>query len=153
TKTELMAHFDQVVTDPEVRRADLEQFLEDLGNVGRLFLGRYPVCHTSGSQGQSLIILQDRLTLDELVLLHVTRGNISFGSREAGRRFRHPGRLAVIISRPGFFPSPWVWQHLPPALKPFVRLLYVAAADPELEEKLNAFRPTALTANPSVLEL
>src|SRR5262245_25061248 len=153
TKGELMAHFDRVVTDPLVRRADLERFIEDPANIGRLFLGRYPVCHTSGSQGQSLIVLQDRLTLDVLFLFQVTRGNIRFGSREAGLRFLRPGRLAVVISRPGFFPSPWVWQHLPAALQPFVRLLYVAASDPQLEEKINGFRPTALTANPSVLEL
>src|SRR5262249_25702907 len=56
-------------------------------------------------------------------------------------------------SRPGFFPSAWVWQHLPQALRPYVRLLYVAASDAHLREKLNAFRPTALTGNPSVLEL
>src|SRR5262245_30944621 len=54
TKGELMADFDRAVTDPRVRRADLERFIDDPANVGRPFLGRYPVCHTSGSQGQAL---------------------------------------------------------------------------------------------------
>jgi hypothetical protein len=36
TKSELMAHFDQVVTDPLVRRADLERFTDDSANVGRV---------------------------------------------------------------------------------------------------------------------
>src|SRR5262249_47803285 len=63
TKGALTAHFDEVVPAPQVRRADLEQFLDAPANVNRLFLGRYPVCHTSGSQGQSLLVVQDRLAL------------------------------------------------------------------------------------------
>src|SRR3954469_3700828 len=51
TKAELMAHFDRAVTDPSVRRAELEAFLDDPANLGRHFLGRYAVSHTSGSQG------------------------------------------------------------------------------------------------------
>jgi phenylacetate-coenzyme A ligase PaaK-like adenylate-forming protein len=155
TKGEMMAHFDQVVTDPLVRRADLERFIDDPANVGRLFLDRYPVCHTSGSQGQSLLVVQDRMAVDLLFVFQMTRGNVSYwcGPLEAARRFFSPGRLAVIISRPGFFPSAWVWQHLPQELRPYLRLLYVPASDPDLREKFNAFRPTALTGNPSVLEL
>jgi phenylacetate-CoA ligase len=155
TKGELMAHFDHVVTDPRVRRADLERFIDDPANVGQLFLGRYPVCHTSGSQGQPLIVVQDRLTLDLLFSFQITRGNVGyrFGPLEVARRLFAPGRLAVVISRPGFFPSAWVWRHMPRALRPFLRLLFVPASDPDLREKLSAFRPTALTGNPSVLEL
>src|SRR4029079_4977906 len=36
TKAELMADFDRVVTDTAVRRADLEAFIDDPANVGRL---------------------------------------------------------------------------------------------------------------------
>jgi phenylacetate-CoA ligase len=155
TKGELMERFDEVVTDPGVRRADLERFIDDPANVGRLFQGRYPVCHTSGSQGQPLIVLQDRLALDLLFVCHMTRGNVDFrfGPVEAARRLIAPARLAVIISRPGFFPSAWVWQHLPLGLRPFVRVLYIPASAPELADALRAFRPTALTGNPSVLGL
>src|SRR4051812_43670262 len=44
SKAELMADFDRAVADPAVRRADLERFVDDPANVGRLFLGKYPVC-------------------------------------------------------------------------------------------------------------
>jgi phenylacetate-coenzyme A ligase PaaK-like adenylate-forming protein len=144
-----------VVTDPGVRRADLERYLDNSDNIGRLFLGRYPVCHTSGSQGQPLIVLQDRLALDLLFAFHMTRGNVDYryGPVEAVRRLVTPARLAVVISRPGFFPSAWVWQYLPRGLQPFVRLLYMPASAPDLADALRAFRPTALTGNPSVLGL
>jgi phenylacetate-CoA ligase len=154
-KAELMAEFDHVVTDLAVRRADLERFVDDPTNVGRLFRDRYPVCHTSGSQGQPFLLVHDRLTLDVLFACQMTRGNVGYqaGPIEAVRRLFSPARLAVVISREGFFPSAWAWKHLPAGLRPYVRLLYVAGGDPDLTAKLAAFRPTILTSTPTTLDL
>lgn len=155
SKCELMSAFDEVITDPSVRRADLERFVDDSSNVGQLFLDRYPVCHTSGSQGQPFLLVHDQLTLDLLFAFQMTRGNVGFrvGPVEALRRLVSPARLAVVISKPGFFPSAWAWKHLPTGLRPYVRLLYVSAGDPELTAKLSAFRPTVLTSTPTALDL
>jgi phenylacetate-CoA ligase len=154
TKGELMADFDRVVTDPAVRRASLEAFLDDPANVGRLFLDRHLVCHTSGSQGQPMFVVQDQLALDLLFAFQMTRGNVNyrFGLLEAVRRLFVPARLAVVVSKRGFFPSAWVWSHLPEALRPFIKLLYLQGNDPDLVNKLNAFRPTVLTATPTGLD-
>ena len=46
TKPELMARFDDWVIDPSVTRAGVEQFVADLDNLGRDFLGRYMVFTT-----------------------------------------------------------------------------------------------------------
>ena len=51
TKPELMARFDDWVTDPAVTRAGVEEFVANLDNLGRDFLGRYVVFTTSGSTG------------------------------------------------------------------------------------------------------
>lgn len=156
TKAELMADFDRAVTSPAVRRADLERFFDDPANVGRLFRDRYPVCHTSGSQGQPMMVVQDPLALDLLFAFQMTRGNVGYARRgplEAVRRMVKPARLAVVISKPGFFPSAWVWKHLPKGLRPYVRLLYVQGNDPDLTDKLNGFRPTALISTPTTLDL
>jgi phenylacetate-coenzyme A ligase PaaK-like adenylate-forming protein len=154
-KAELMAEFDRVVTDPTVRRADLERFVDDPANVGRLFQDRYPVCHTSGSQGQPFLLVHDRLTLDVLFACQMTRGNVGYqaGPIEAARRLLSPARLAVVISREGFYPSAWAWKHLPAGLRPYVRLLYASAGDPDLAAKLAAFRPTILTSTPTTLDV
>src|ERR1700722_14634298 len=48
TKRELMQDFDATVTDPAVRRVELEQFLVNPANLGRFYRGRYAVSHTSG---------------------------------------------------------------------------------------------------------
>jgi phenylacetate-coenzyme A ligase PaaK-like adenylate-forming protein len=155
-KGELMADFDRAVTDPAVRRADLERFFDDPANVGRLFLDRFPVCHTSGSQGQPMMVVQDPLALDLLFAFQMTRGNVGYARRgplEAVRRVFKPARLAVVISRPGFFPSAWVWKHLPAGLQRYVRLLYVQGNDPDLLAKLRDFRPTVLISTPTTLDL
>ena len=156
TKDELMERFDDVVTDSTIRRIDLERFVDDSSNIGRLYQDKFLVCHTSGSQGRPLIVVQDPLMLDLLFIFQMTRVNVVYarnGPLEAARRFFRPERVAILISRPGFFPSAWAWKHLPPALQPYIRLLFIQANDEALIEKLNDFRPTILVSTPTTLDL
>lgn len=156
TKDELMERFDEVVTDPSIRRVELERFVDDPSNIGKLFRDKFLVCHTSGSQGRPLIVVQDPLMLNLLFAFQMTRGNVEFarlGPLEAARRFFRPARIAILISKPGFFPSAWAWKHLPASLAPYARLLYVQANDDSLIEKLNDFRPTTLVSTPTTLDL
>jgi hypothetical protein len=55
TKAEMMANFEGIVTNRRIRRADVEAFVSNPANVGRLFLDKYPLLHTSGSQCSSKI--------------------------------------------------------------------------------------------------
>jgi phenylacetate-CoA ligase len=63
SKSEMMANFDNVLTDRRIKRLDLERFLANSGNLGKLFLGRYGISHTSGSQGPPALIVQDKNAL------------------------------------------------------------------------------------------
>jgi phenylacetate-CoA ligase len=153
TKTEIMDHFDEAVTDPQVKRADVEAFMSDLGNVPRKFLDRYVVSHTSGSQGQPLLILQDRLPLELLFVFQLTRGNVKrVGAWDAVRRLWNPGRLAVIALKRGFYPSAAAWEHMPEPAKLYLKLLRLTPTDPDLIDRLNEFRPNAITAYVSMFE-
>lgn len=60
TKPELMEHFDEVITDPAVRKADVQKHIADLGNLGKPFLGKYMVWTTSGTTGTPGIFLEDK---------------------------------------------------------------------------------------------
>lgn len=152
-KSELMAHFDQVVTDPSIRRAELERFVDNPENAGRPFLGRYTVSHTSGSQGQPMLIVQDR-RLSELVFgLQMTRGNAKRATPiEAARRLISPARLAIVTLKRGFYPSATVFESIPAAARPFVKVLWLSQTDRDVIDRLNAFRPTVLTGYAGVLE-
>ena len=153
-KMELMAHFDNVVTDREIHRDDVEHWVDNPENATKLFLGRYPVCHTSGSQGQAMLIIQSPLTLELLFAFQMIRGNVSYqlGPLEAIRRALNPGRIAVIALKRGFYPSASAWEHMPPSVGNFVRVERLAPTDPDLIAKLNDYRPTVLVAYASVLE-
>ncbi|WP_410764703.1 phenylacetate--CoA ligase family protein [Haloferax sp. DFSO60] len=63
TKSQLMEHFDSVVTDTAVELADVRSFTSETENIGKRFLGRYPVWTTSGTTGEPGIFLQDDWSL------------------------------------------------------------------------------------------
>ena len=158
TKAEMMTHFDQVVTDPAVTRSGVEQFIEDIRNVKQPFLGKYAVSHTSGSQGQPALIVQNQLVLDLLFAFQMTRGHCGhrdgfLGFIDAVRTLHQPARLAVVINQQGFFPSAWVWQRLPEYMHVYMSFLFVPANDPDLVKKINEFSPHVLSGTPTTLDL
>src|SRR5512144_2274616 len=59
TKPDLMAHFEDWVTDPAIKRADVDAFIADKSRIGESFLDRYLVFTTSGSSGIPAILIQD----------------------------------------------------------------------------------------------
>jgi phenylacetate-coenzyme A ligase PaaK-like adenylate-forming protein len=78
-KSELMAHFDDVVTDRALRQDEVQAFMDEPRNLGKFFRRRYALSHTSGTQGRPMIIVQDQCDLALLFALQFGRGN-------AGRR-------------------------------------------------------------------
>jgi phenylacetate-coenzyme A ligase PaaK-like adenylate-forming protein len=152
-KSELMAHFDDVVTDTEIKRAQLERFIDDSHNEGRLYLGRYAASHTSGSQGQPMLIVQELRLLELMFGLQMTRGNAQKVSiAEAVKRFANPARLAVVTLKRGFYPSASSFEYMPSEARLYLQVLRLSHTDRDVVEKLNAFRPTALTGYAGVLE-
>jgi phenylacetate-coenzyme A ligase PaaK-like adenylate-forming protein len=152
-KAELMANFDRVVTDPAIRRAELERFLDDPNNEGKRFLGKYVVSHTSGSQGQPMLIVQHRSLTELMFGLQMTRGNAKRATPiEAARRLVSPARLAIVTLKRGFYPSATVFQSIPAAARPFLKVLWLSQTDPDVIARLNAYRPTVLTGYAGVLE-
>ncbi len=60
TKRELIAAFDDCVTDTRVTRADLEAFVADPALVGSLYRNELFVCTSSGTTGHPGLFLHDR---------------------------------------------------------------------------------------------
>lgn len=61
TKPELMAEFDDWVTDRTLTLAGLKEFVADPGLVGTPYLGRYFVATTSGTTGHPGLFVHDSL--------------------------------------------------------------------------------------------
>ncbi len=155
SKAEMMASFDTVVTDPAITRAGVEAFLSVPSNLGTYYLGRYGVSHTSGSQGQPALIVQDRDALMQTFVVQFVRG-----TRISNRFFPHlerlwrPARMAVMTQHPGFYPSGAAFGYLPAAAKPFFKVLHLSVFDPVEESvtRLNAFQPEYIVGYTSSLE-
>jgi phenylacetate-CoA ligase len=155
TKAELMKHFDEVVTDPRINKVDLERFVADTSNVGKLYLGKYVPCHTSGSQGQPMLIVQPPVAIDTTFAAQIARAhNQPTNPASAIRRLRNPTRWAILLLRPGFFPSGVAFGYMPKALHRFARILRLDLTAPlaSIVERLNAFHPQFITAYAHVLE-
>src|SRR6186997_2046326 len=102
SKPELMDNFDEAVTADDLRRDEVESFLEDESNLGKYLHDKYALSHTSGSQGQPLLLVQTKDNLELLFALQASRGNQkSLGIGEAIKHFVTPARLAAIIFNPG----------------------------------------------------
>jgi phenylacetate-coenzyme A ligase PaaK-like adenylate-forming protein len=155
TKPEMMEHFDELVTDPRIKKADIQKFVSDPSNIGKLYLGRYGVSHTSGSQGQPALIVQDYKARLIPFAARFTRGTLTKRGRLSQvHRIFNPARMAVLTQKPGFYPSASAFAYFPAGLSPVMKILKLSIFDPmpELIAKLEAFRPNFITGYASALE-
>lgn len=152
SKPELMDNFDRAVTADDLRRDEIESFLEDESNLGMYFKDKYALSHTSGSQGQPLLIVQTKDNLELLFALQASRGyHKSVGVGAVIKHFLKPARLAAVIFNSGFYPSASAFHYLPAGAKHYLDVKVFCANDDDLVEQLAAYRPTHLTAYASML--
>jgi phenylacetate-coenzyme A ligase PaaK-like adenylate-forming protein len=157
TKAEMMDHFDEIVTDRRIRLAGIKQFITDPGHVGRFYLGRYAISHTSGSEGRPAVVVQKGSDSLLPAQAQIARGQQALRGAWPGKvwyRLRHPGRLAVVTQRPGFYPSGSAFSYFQTAGVPFVKLLRLSVFDPveQTVAQLNRFQPEFLSGYTSALE-
>ena len=140
-KATLMDNFDRIVTEPRLRRAELEAHLAGPG-AGRPYLGRYRLFTTAGTTGLRGLLVEDA---DEFAVWIGTclRGLASWGVGPATR-------LAGIGSPSPLHISNQVYAELLAGQAGAAPRLAVTTPVPEMVAALNAFQPEALTAYPSV---
>jgi phenylacetate-coenzyme A ligase PaaK-like adenylate-forming protein len=155
SKPQMMANLDNIFTDRTLRRADIEAFIADQSNIGVYFNGKYALCHTSGSQGQPALVVQDKHAIITSFAAQFARGN------KIKRRFLphigrliNPARMVIITQRPGFYPSSTFFNYFPRVARPYIKLQRMSVFDPieEIVQRLNDFQPTFITGYTSSLE-
>lgn len=72
-KERLMQHFDELVTDPEVKQEKLRSFDESASSKSENYLGRYHIIHSSGSTGIPRYFVYDDKAWGQM-LLGIIRG-------------------------------------------------------------------------------
>jgi len=157
-KRDLMAHFDDWVTDPDLTLAGLNRdFLSDLSMVGRPYLGRYHVFTTSGTTGVPAVLVHDRESWQVLHIVARLRARRALRtSRLMPGLLRHGLRAAVLFATGGHFGGVVLAESVrrrSPLLAQRVRVLSVLRPVEELVAELNEYQPTLLSAYPSALAL
>jgi putative adenylate-forming enzyme len=147
TKALVMEHFDELVTDPSVRLADVEAHLTALRGNER-FRGRYWVASTSGSTGRRGLFLWNFAEWTT-VLASYNRSFDWAGSR-AGLTRRT--KTAVVSSTVPWHQSARVGASVQ---SPWVSTLRLDSGDPLdcIVERLDAFRPEVLVGYASMIRL
>jgi putative adenylate-forming enzyme len=138
TKGELMEHFDELVTDPEIRLSDVRSFLTALDG-DRLYRGRYRVAQTAGSTGRPGIFLSSPTEWTTVVASYARAQEWAGITVD----LLHRTRLAVVSSRTPWHQSAMVGASVD---SPFVPVRRFDATSPleEIVAGLNAWRPENL---------
>ncbi len=142
SKAAMMANFDEVVTDPVLRRKDLEEHLATTPTSA--FDGRYNVMRTSGSTGERALFVYGANEWKHAV------ATLLAGTAVGGLKPRLPRERVAVIAAPGA-------EHIAARQAASIDLgLYKtvrhAATDPidDLVVDLNAQRPHGIAAYPSI---
>jgi phenylacetate-CoA ligase len=157
TKPELMANFDEWVTDPELTRAGLEAFVSDLSLVGSPYLGRHLVATTSGTTGDPAVFLHDEGALTVYNAIGYVRVMPAVLSWHELRSLMRGGASSAAIYATGghFFAVAVLERRLRarPWRARMQRVFSVLAPLDELVGDLNTFRPALLASYPSMLDV
>ncbi len=156
TKAELMAHFDDWVTDPAIRLAEVERFLADPAHIGEQFLDRYLVWTSSGSTGRPGIFVQDQDALAVYDALLSTRFPAGSTAPTPFALLARGGRMAMIAALDGHFAGVVTWEHSrrrQPLISGSTRMFSVLSPLPELTRELQDWQPAAIASYPTVLML
>lgn len=148
-KRQLMANFDDWVTDPALNREKVARWMTDMRNISHKLDGQWGVYHTSGSTGAPCYVIYDR-TADNLATA-VSYLRI-FNNRWEFLKFLLKGARIFVTLSPGFD-----YDYCKVADQPLSKLrnkvIDIMTPAPELLRALNRFKPAMIMTYPTVLEV
>lgn len=160
TKTELMANFDDVVTDHRLKREEIRTWVSDPSNLGKLYLDNYIPVHSSGSSGEYAFVVYKRSELDWFYAAMMARPVFPHHPSAATRTrlllkdiFVAPSRLATVLITGAPLPSYALTLHSPKFMRRLMKSRAFSILDPmdRIVAGLNEYKPTSMIAYPSVL--
>lgn len=155
-RAQLMAEFDDWVTDPRLRRSALAAFMAEPANIAVPYDGRYIVWESSGTSGQPGLFVQDA----ECMAVYDALESLRRSAPRPLSRWMDPWylaeRMAFVGAIGGHFASIVSLQRLC-ALNPWMggatRSFSVLEPTTRLVDALNAWNPTVLATYPTAAAL
>ena len=152
-KKELMARFDNWVTDRDATVQQVRSFVDNPDLVGERFLGKYTVATTSGTTGTRGIFLLDDLSFAVTSALVFRMLSTWLTAGEVLRIIAGGGRLAMVNAMGGHFASAVAATRLRSRRGNRIQVFPVHLPMPEVVTRLNPFRPVILASYASMAAL
>ena len=151
-KAELMADFDDWVTDPQLRLAELQGFLADPAQIGHSYREKFVVWQSSGSGGEPAVFVQDRAAMAVYDALEALRSPSAATRRRGFGPWLLGERAALVVATEGHFASSVSLQRmrrLNPWWRDAMQAFSVMQPLPALVQALNRYAPTTLATYPT----
>ena len=154
-KKQLMARFDEWVTDPEVTLEKVRSLAEDPERIGERFLGKYTVATTSGTTGaRGMFVLDDRtMAVTNAIAFRMITSWLGIG--DVLRIVARGGRMAMIMAGGGHFASAVAAARMRKSRRGRKRVGVFPAQTPlpVLVDQLNRFQPAVMAPYASMAAL
>lgn len=154
SKVEMMAHFDEWLTDRSISKDKVEHFMSDLSNVGKKIDGKYLVYSTSGSTGNPCIVLYDDTTINISSAIGVLR---SFARKQDIKTFtKRGGKTIALFADNGFYLGCGSVRYnlrKMPWKKNKMKTCDIRKPTREIVDILNDFQPSMIGCYPTALEI
>lgn len=155
-KAELMERFDDWVTDPRIKLADLRAFVSEPGRIGEPYLNEYLVWESSGTGHHPGVFVQDAQAMVVYDALEALRHSVPRPLQRWMDPMSITERIAFVGVTSGHFASivsmrrlcrmnPWLGQSF--------RFFSILEPFDVLIRQLNEFAPTVLATYPTVAVL
>lgn len=152
-KIELMKNFDDWVTDQNIDMKKIEEFTNNIENVGHMINDKYLIFKTSGSTGNPITVLYDKQNIDVASAVAAFR---TFARKEDFKNFMKNGKkTAGVFANYGFYLACGMSKYLElqyPNKKNKITI-DVNAKEEDIINELNNFNPSMLSGYPSNLAL
>jgi phenylacetate-CoA ligase len=156
TRGELMHRFDDWVTDPGLKLAELRAFTADPARISEPYLGRYVVWESSGTSGQPGVFVQDAQAMAVYDALEALRRSKPMSLLRWMDPLYLTERIAFVGATGGHFASHVSMERLRqlnPWMAQGIRSFSILQPVEALVAGLNAFSPTVIATYPSVAAL
>ena len=156
-RSELTARFDDWITDPEVKRSEVQAFVSDFANLGKKFRDRYIAMTTSGTTGDPLILLRDDRhgAINGALMKHRYFGGPSLKNVK-GLKDPLDTKACAIISNKGFHSAYLSFRRMQAQFQALgkeslLRLIPVDTPFDDMVSQLNEFQPEMIACYPSAM--
>lgn len=152
-KKDLMSHFNEWITDPEVTIEEVHSFVNNPALIGEYFLDKYTVATTSGTTGERGVFLIDKRSMAVTGVLALRMLSTWLNFSDVLRIILSGRRLAMVNAMGGHFASAVAATRLLKRGSKWFQVFPVNTPLPEMVKKLNEFRPVLVASYASIARL